>query len=127
MKVLYPGHLYMLDQLDTGPETQLQLLQFVQRRPLHPARSGTTNQEVCRALIDRVQILNAEKPWSGNADILHHLREVIFLHEVRAHQRHREKSRTAARFSVAEWKYRHYYNVNLENIPVGNDGHWEVK
>jgi hypothetical protein len=88
MKFIYPGHRYLLSHLDGDGFTELQ---FVQRAPLHPPREGVTNQEVLRAVIDRVKVLNAEVPWGGNEEIIFHLRTAIALHENRALLRHIEK------------------------------------
>lgn len=104
MRVLEPGHLYELDHLDGGGKT---LLQFVSRAPLHQPVEGVINQEVLRALIDRVQLLHAEVPWAGNDEILHHLRMALALHEARAMLRHVEKG-----------------HILPEVLPVGGDGHF---
>lgn len=103
MKCKYPGHLYELDHLDGGGKTALQ---FVQRRPFHEPVEGVTNQEVIRAVIDRVKVLDAEVPWPGNRQILYHLRMVIALHEMRALQRHIEK-----------------HAFPIESAALGQDGH----
>lgn len=84
MHVIYPGHTYQLDNVD-GPGGQT--IQFLQRAPLHEPKPGILNQEVLRAVIDRVQVLDAEKPWEGNAEILFCLRRAILLHEIRAMER----------------------------------------
>lgn len=104
MKVIYPGHLYELDHLDGDRKTPLQ---FVSRPPLHPAKEGVTNQEVLRVLIDRVKVLDAEKPWAGNSEILFHLRMALGLHEARALTRHIEKGK-----------------LQPESVPVGEGGHF---
>lgn len=88
MRAIVPGHRYELDHLDGEGKT---ILQFVSRKPLHEPCEGVTNQEVIRAVIDRVKLLDSEVPWEGNAQILHHLRMVIALHEARAMLRHVEK------------------------------------
>lgn len=103
--VITPGHTYSLDQLDGEGRHHLQ---FVQRHP-HPPKQGTTNQEVCRALIDRVKFLNAEVPWEGNAQIIYHLRMVIALHEARAMFRHIEK-----------------HDYEIEHAKLGHDGHLDL-
>lgn len=132
MNVLHSGHSYVLDQLDGDDHTNLQVLQFVQRAPHHPPRAGTTNQEVCRVLIHRIRVLDAEKPWVGNRDILEHLRHVIILHEVRAYQRHKEKryaqkiTPSAALLYVSAFLFERYPGVEPEDIPVGADGHWVI-
>jgi hypothetical protein len=106
MKVITPGHVYSLDHLDGPGRT---LLNFVSRAPLHEPREGVINQEVLRALIDRVQFLNSEVPWQGNAQILHHLRMALALHEARAFLRHVEKG-----------------EIQPETLPVGRDGHMQI-
>lgn len=104
MRAIYPGHLYELDHLDGGAKSQLQ---FVSRAPLHPPIEGVINQEVLRALIDRVQVLDAEVPWIGNQQILHHLRMALALHEARAMLRHVEKG-----------------EIRPERVIIGTDGHF---
>lgn len=88
MKVLDPGHIYELSYLDeTAQEIEFEYenkLVFVKRFRDSDNHPGTTNQEVLRVLIDRVQFLHKEKPWEGNAKILHHLRMALILHETRA-------------------------------------------
>lgn len=106
MEVLKPGHCYLLDHLDGNNKT---LLQFVQRKPLHEPVEGVTNQEVLRAVIDRVKFLDKEVPWHGNADILYHLRAAIGLHEARAIERHIEKRQLA-----------------VENVELDSDGHFKL-
>lgn len=106
MKVVKPGHTYELSHLD-GNKTQT--LQFVQRKPHHEPKEGTNSQEVLRALIDRVIVLDKEKPWPGNEKILHHLRSAILLHEIRALQRKLEKG-----------------ELKPELVLIGDDGHFKL-
>lgn len=106
MRIQIPGHRFELSHLD-GKGTQI--LQFVQRIPFHHPLEGTTNQEVLRAVISRVQHLNREVPWDGNAQIVHHLRMALVLHEARALIRHVEK---------------HDYPV--EDIVTDKDGHFKL-
>lgn len=104
MKAIIPGHSYELSHLDgDGYET----LNFVRRPPYHEPFEGTTNQEVCRVLIDRIKTLDREVPWEGNKQILYHLRMVIALHEGRALLRHVEK-----------------HGFEIENVRTGTDGHF---
>ena len=80
MKIHKNGHVYELAHLG-GNNTQF--LSFVDRG--HGCdNQGTTNQEVLKALINRVKFLHNEKPHEVNAKILHHLRMALVLHEVRA-------------------------------------------
>lgn len=85
------------------------MLQFIQRLPYHLKKEGVLNQEVLRALIDRVKVLNAEVPWEGNKEILYHLRMALVLHESRALFRKVEKK-----------------ELDPEHLPVGDDGHFII-
>lgn len=103
MKILEPGHIYELNQVDgNGKET----LRFVNREPgtEHP---GTQTQEVIRALIDRTMHCDNCLRWEGNDKIIHHLRMALTLHEARALERKAEKG---------------YYAP--ERQAVGKDGHF---
>ena len=105
MRVLDPGHRYALANLESDGET---VLQFMKDARLHGGDGypGPSCQEVLRALIDRVQTLNAEKPWAGNADIIYDLRHALAGFEARALIRHVEKEGLA-----------------LERLPIAADGH----
>lgn len=107
MRSIYPGHKYELDHLDGSGK---QVLQFVQRPPHHYGVEGVTNQEVLRAVIDRVRVLDGEIPWSGNARILYHLRMALLLHESRAMERHVEK-----------------HGFAVEDVGLGEDGHFKLQ
>lgn len=90
MKVLDPGHDYLLASLDGEAE---QALTFVKRQgPGYPgnqgAHPGTTLQEVLRVLADRVQYVDRQVPAPENAAVLRHLREALVLLEQRAARRH---------------------------------------
>jgi len=108
MKIIDPGHTYLLDHLDGDDQQELKFC----KRLIVPGRTeayeGTTCQEVIRALIDRVKTLNTEIPWKGNEDILMHLRLALVGFEMRAIERHVEKGK-----------------INPENIKVNSDdGHF---
>jgi hypothetical protein len=107
VEVIDKGHKYLLDHLDGTGKT---VLTFVSRAPLHEAYEGVTNQEVLRAVIDRVQVLNEEKPWGGNKDILYCLRRALLLHEIRALEIKLEKG-----------------TLFPENIILGNDMHFKLE
>lgn len=90
MKVIDPGHTYALDSLD-GDESQV--LNFVKRvGNIYPgnenAHPGTTIQEVCRALIDRVKHIDGQNEHWVNPLIISYLRSIIRLCEKRAYERH---------------------------------------
>lgn len=81
------GHSYLLanNQDDGG-----QALDFYMDPKIHAGKRqrGTTSQEALRAVIMRTIALDEELGWGGNDAILAHLREALFLYEVRAAARH---------------------------------------
>lgn len=105
MKVLDPGHRFLLDNLESNTKT---VLQFMKDPSLHNGEGadGPTCQEVLRAIISRVQALDQEKHWAGNADIIFHGRMMIAGFEARALIRHVEKD-----------------GLEIESLPVASDGH----
>ena len=95
MKVLDPGHRYLVHNLDAKQDVdKTQTIQFV-KRAIVPGRTeeypGTNCQELIRVLIDRVRVLNGEKQWEGNNLIVGHLQECLLLFEILALQRKLEK------------------------------------
>lgn len=95
MKIIDAGHEYQLDTIDDvtgdkGPQT----LTFVKRsgakfpfnRGEHP---GTNVQEVLRALIDRTEYLNNQKPCAETEAAAGCLRAALVLFEQRAARRHK--------------------------------------
>ena len=106
MKILEPGHIYELNQID-GDEKEI--LRFVNREPgtEHP---GTQTQEVLRALIDRTMHCDNCLRWDNNDQIIHHLRMALVLHEARALERKTEKG-----------------IIQPENIITEGDGHFSLK
>lgn len=119
MKVIEPGHIYDLDHLDGDAH---QLLTFVNRELL--PHEGTQTQEVLRAvvdvlecLIDRTNHCDACLRWEGNDRIIKALSEAqrqcrlaLLFHEQRVLER---------RFAKGE--------LEPESVPVGADGHFELK
>jgi hypothetical protein len=90
MKIIDPGHVYDLQNLD-GPSTST--LYFVKREgPGYPGNvghhEGTNMQEVLRALIDRLKYVNGQAPDNRNALSIAHLRTTLWLLEDRAADRH---------------------------------------
>jgi hypothetical protein len=104
VKVIEPGHIYELGQIDG--KSEITTLVFVNREQgtEHP---GTQTQEVIRALIDRTMHCDNCLRWEGNDEIIFHLRMALVLHEVRAMLRKTEKG-----------------FIRPERIPTGGDGHF---
>ena len=108
MKVLIPGHQYLLSNIksDDG-DRDVNILKFYNEKGTsRDDIIGTSNQEVLRALIDRVNYLDNELPHSFNKEIIFHLRKALALHEARHLTRMIDK------------------DVAVENFPVGDDGHF---
>lgn len=133
MRVLYPGHRYALPNIGEAGE---QVLQFRQTPPHHDPMPGTSNQEVLRAMIERVSVLHREEPWRGNMAIIFALRQAIAYHEMRAWQKKAEKrSYATSTKAVREANQRKADALcarlqddlkagkPIEVYPTGKDGH----
>lgn len=79
MHVITPGHKYELANFEK-PLDPGQTLQFIEKQPdpvgngiMYTVNDGTTNEEVLRVLIDRLQTMNAKFPCRENAIVLTHL------------------------------------------------------
>jgi hypothetical protein len=99
MRAIDPGHLYELDNLKNPGYSQLQ---FYKDAELHEGDGweGPSTQEVIRACIDRVKVLNEEKPWEGNELIIAHLRSALIGFEIRALERAVEKGEAVEAWPV---------------------------
>jgi hypothetical protein len=105
MRVLYRSHGYALRNLKDDGETELW---FYVDPEIHGfCRAGPSCQEVLRAVIDRIEGLEKEKPWWGNRFIIQLLRKAIVLFEMRALEIKVEKG------------------LQIEDLPIGDDGHLE--
>jgi hypothetical protein len=90
MTVVDPGHEYLLDALDGDA---VQRLVFVKREGLKfPGNvghhSGTTIQEVLRALVERCRYVNNQAPCAETESATRLLEAAILLLELRAARRH---------------------------------------
>jgi len=90
VKVIDPGHDYLLGTLDGSTEVRLT---FVKREgPGYPGNvghhSGTTMQECLRALIDRAKYVNEQIPCPETESAIDLMRATILLFEIRAARRH---------------------------------------
>ena len=108
MKVLIPGHKYVLSNIkpDDGDRDINTLKFYYEKGKDRYEVIGTSNQEVIRVLIDRVKYLENELHHPFNKDIIHHLRMALSLHEARHLTRIVDK------------------DIAVEEFPVGNDGHF---
>lgn len=99
MKVLTPGHRYVVHHVGDDGD---QIIQFVQRRDIHgepfsthphfkKETPGILSQELIRVLIDRTLYLNAEEPCLEDVEIVKHLRDALTLYEARAARKNIEK------------------------------------
>jgi hypothetical protein len=86
MRIIVPGHQYLLDSYDGEIEIALTFMQRV--GPNYPGntagRAGTNCQDVIRSLIDRVHYLNGQHVAPENDDIIHYLRAALYSFERRA-------------------------------------------
>lgn len=90
MKVLDPGHEYLLGTLDGDMAV---LLTFVKRQgDKYPgnvgSHPGTTIQEVLRALLERLRYVWGQEPCAETAQAAAHLRAALRLLEERAARKH---------------------------------------
>ncbi len=96
MKTITPGHKYELDHFESFglPGCPVQTIQFIEKRPagegsaeLVTINDGTTNEEVLRMLIDRMQYLQAKFPCRENAIVITKLEESLMWLEKRTKDR----------------------------------------
>lgn len=81
MNIITTGHKYELASFEGGtPQT----LQFIEKVPvaegskeLRTVNDGTTNEEVLKVLIDRLQYLNGKFPCRENAIVITKLEESL--------------------------------------------------
>lgn len=89
MKALYPGHLYQLDSMEgTNP----QQIQFIEKQPnnegqLVTVNDGTTNEEVVKMLLDRLQTLYTKLPSNETKNAAYHLEQALWWLELRTAKR----------------------------------------
>lgn len=93
MKVLSKDHLYELENFDK-PETPGQRLQFIEKEPVTPGATelrtvndGTTNEDVIRVLVDRLNGLQSKFPCRENAIATTHLETALLWLEKRTRDR----------------------------------------
>ena len=84
MQVITTGHKYELASFEGGPTQSLQFIEKVKRLTENPdgtelvtVNDGTTNEEVLKVLIDRLQYLNGKFPCRENAIAITKLEESL--------------------------------------------------
>ena len=107
MKVIDPGHIYLLDRLDSSEKTNLV---FVKRQgEKYPgnenAYPGTNMQEVIRALIDRCKYVYKQIPCEETAMVIVHLRRALLDLEMRAAKRHGRAAPSTYTHGIEERPY----------------------
>lgn len=106
MRVVEPGHVYLLRNVDGDGEQEIR---FVRRRgdeatllPQDEREQGILTQELLRVAIDRTDYLNAEAPCVENVTIMTALRTALAAYESRAARRTIEKQPMIERTDVCE-------------------------
>ena len=94
MNVLRPGHKYELENFERSLSELNQVIQFIEKEPASPGseelktvNDGTTNEEVLRVLIDRIQSLQSKFPCRENAIVITKLEESLMWLEKRTSDR----------------------------------------
>ena len=68
MKVITPGHKYLLGHFEKEEEQHNEVLQFIEKDiAMNTINNGTTNEEVLAVLIDRLRFLGEKLPCRENA------------------------------------------------------------
>lgn len=96
MKIITQGHRYELDHFESYglPGCPVQTLQFIEKRPkgegsteLETVNDGTTNEEVLRVMVNRMQYLQGKFPCRENAIVITKLEEALMWLEKRTADR----------------------------------------
>jgi len=92
MRIIDPGHVYYLRVLDGEPHEE-SILAFVKRKGAkypgnNSTHSGTTNQEVLRAVVDRLGYVDYQIPHERNRHAWEYIKSAIWELEARAAERH---------------------------------------
>lgn len=100
MKVITDGHKYELANFE-NPEVPGQVLQFIEKKPIEAGtpgadktvgalitvNDGTTNEEVIKVLVDRLNSMQAKFPCRENAIVTTHLETALLWLEKRTADR----------------------------------------
>jgi hypothetical protein len=92
MKVITPGHKYLLEGFET--EKGNQEIQFIEKAPISEGSTelatlndGTTNEELLEVLINRMNHLQSKFPCRENAIVITKLEESLMWLEKRTKDR----------------------------------------
>ncbi len=92
MKIITPGHKYQLENFEN--KEGYQTIQFIEKRPtaadliqLTTVNDGTTNEELLKVLIDRLNYLQEKFPCRENAIVITKLEESLMWLNYRTAQR----------------------------------------
>jgi hypothetical protein len=92
MKVLDPGHDYLLTSFDGGEPIRLTFVKRNDPPEEYPgnenAHPGTQLQEVLRVLIERCRYVNGQFPWPQTTMVINNLQASLWLLEQRHAERH---------------------------------------
>ena len=90
MNILTPGYLYELPNFNHS-ERPVQTLQFIEYEVVDGAfrmvHDGTTNEDLIRVLIDRLNFLNAKAPCRENSIAITHVETALLWLEKRSMER----------------------------------------
>lgn len=92
MKTLTPGHKYELGNFE-GKDKPGQIIQFIEKvkrdgtDELVTVNDGTTNEEVLKMLIDRMQSLYDKFPSEETACSISHLKSALYAQQSRTYER----------------------------------------
>lgn len=96
MKTITPGHKYELENFEAKDQPG-QVIQFIEKsktqdsRPgeglLFTVNDGTTNEEVLKMLIDRMQSLYDKFPSEETASSIGHLKSALYAQQSRTYER----------------------------------------
>ena len=85
MKVVTPGHEYEL--LNSTGTRVIGVLQFLQKKGGKIIKDGTTNEQIIKVLIDRIEFLQEKVPCDENTEAIQSLQKALAALEKRTADR----------------------------------------
>lgn len=93
MKVITEGHKYELENFEAKDQPG-QVIQFIEKTPtgepggkLQTVNDGTTNEEVLKMLIDRMESLYRKFPSEETEHSIRHLKSALYAQQSRTYER----------------------------------------